>query len=94
MAKIHVKGGLMIKVPFYSLDVKAAFLSLKIKKDQNKHKIDIFKEKSEGKSEVWYFRLLCSSPEDKYRCSLHKASAWSHTSEEALLLKISGLKKR
>ena len=52
MAENHVKGGLMKKVPFYSLDVKAAFTNLKIKKDQNKNKIDVSKEKSEGKSEV------------------------------------------
>ena len=67
MVENHVKGGLMIKVPFCSLHVKAAFLSLKVKKDQNKNKIDISKEKSEDKSEV-VLKASGGSPEDKYRC--------------------------
>ena len=52
MAENHVKGGFLVEILFYFLDIKAAFLSLRIKKDQNKNKIDISKEKSEGKSEV------------------------------------------
>ena len=47
MAENHVKGG--PSVSFYSLDIEAAVLSLKIKKDQSKNKIDISREKSEGK---------------------------------------------
>ena len=47
MAENHVKGG--PSVIFYSLDTEADFQSLKIKKDQNKNKTDISKEKSEGK---------------------------------------------
>ena len=49
MAENHVKGSFLVEIPFYFLDIKAAFLSLKVKKDQNKNKIDISRKKSEGK---------------------------------------------
>ena len=49
MAEDHVKGSFPVEIPFYSLDIRATFLSLKVKKDQNKNKIDISKKKSEGK---------------------------------------------
>ena len=52
MAENHVKGSFPVEIPFYSLDIKTTFLSLEVKKDQNKNKIDIIKKKSEGKSEV------------------------------------------
>ena len=52
MAENHVKGGFLVEIPFYSLDIKTAFLSLKVKRDQNKNKIDITEKKSERKSEV------------------------------------------
>ena len=51
MAEDHVEGSFPVEIPFYSLDIRAAFLSLKVKKDQNKNKIDISKKKSEGKKQ-------------------------------------------
>ena len=52
MAENHVKGGFLVEILFYSQDIKIAFLSLKVKRDQSKNKIDITKKESEGKSEV------------------------------------------
>ena len=52
MAEDHVKGNFLVEISFYSLDIRATFLSLTVEKDQNKNKIDIFKKKSEGKSKV------------------------------------------
>ena len=50
MAENHVNGSFLVEIPFYFLDIKADFLSLKVKKDQNKNKIDISRKKSEGKN--------------------------------------------
>ena len=52
MAENYVTGGFSVEILFYSLDVKVAFLSLKVKRDQSKNKIDITKKESEGKCEV------------------------------------------
>ena len=49
MAENHVKGSFLVEIPFYSLGIRAAFLSLKVEKDQNKNKIDISRKKSKGK---------------------------------------------
>ena len=52
MAENHVKGSLLVEIPFYSLDIKATFLSLKVKKGTTKIRLTFLGRSHEVKSKV------------------------------------------